>query len=165
MSNQPSEPPAAMSFARDEWELLTTLPRRVLVAAASAEADSGRRTVAEGLAGIEAIAAGRSSSSRLVREVVAAIFAEEDSAAQPVLELHDPEAEIDQTLTACRHAGVLLSIRGADVDADAYRQWISEIASAVCGASRIGGVLGIGAQRVSLAERRFLDELDESLTG
>ena len=35
------------------------------------EADSPRRTVSEGLAGIEAIAAGRDSASGLVRDVVA----------------------------------------------------------------------------------------------
>ena len=54
-----SAPPIA--FAPDEWDLLTRLPARVMIAATSAEPDSDRRTVAEGLAGIDAIAAGKFS--------------------------------------------------------------------------------------------------------
>ena len=168
MSNPPREPmpgqsSAAGSFARDEWELLTTLPRRVLIAATSAEADTQRRTVAEGLAGIEAIAAGRSSESALVREVVTAIYAEEDADAPTAEEFDDRTAGIAQTLAACRHATALLSARGTPSDAAAYRSWLTDVAAAVCGAAKTGGVLGIGGARISVAERRFLDELRDSL--
>ena len=52
-------------FTRAEWERLVKLPGRVVVAATSAQADSARHTVHEGLAGIDAIAAGRASASRL----------------------------------------------------------------------------------------------------
>jgi hypothetical protein len=168
MSNPSREPflgptSAAASFARDEWELLTTLPRRVLIAATSAEADTQRRTVAEGLAGIEAIAAGRSSDSALVREVVTAIYAEEDGDAPTAEEFDDRTAGIVQTLAACRHATDVLSARGTPSDAAAYRSWLTDVAAAVCGAAKTGGVLGVGGTRISVAERRFLDELRDSL--
>jgi hypothetical protein len=169
MSNPPREPsfgqsPAAGSFARDEWELLTTLPRRVLIAATSAEADSHRRTVAEGLAGIEAIAAGRASDSALVREVVTAIYAEEDADTPTAEEFTDRAAGINQTLAACRHASEVLDTRGTRADAEAYRSWLTDVAAAVCGAARTGGMVGFGGARISVAERRFLDELRDALT-
>jgi hypothetical protein len=156
-----------MAFDRDEWELLVTLPRRVVVAATSAEPDTPRRTVAEGLVGLEAIAAGRSSPSRLVREVVAAIYAAEDGteaddAAAEVF--NDPDAGIAQTLAACGHANAVLGRRASRVDADGYRAWLAEVAAAVCGAAHTGGMLGLGGVRVSLAESRFLDDLADALT-
>ena len=47
-----------LAFEPHEWELLVRLPARIMIAATSAEKDSDRRTVDEGLAGINAIAAG-----------------------------------------------------------------------------------------------------------
>src|SRR5439155_14251425 len=79
MSNQSAtRQRTEVPFRRAEWDLLVKLPGRVVVAATSAQADPARRTVAEGLAGIDAIAAGRASASRLVREIVAAIYDEPD---------------------------------------------------------------------------------------
>lgn len=157
-------PPAALAFDRDEWELLVTLPGRVVIAATSAELDTPRRTVAEGLAGLEAIAAGRSSPSRLVREVVAAIYAADDGEPTAAAEVfNDPEAGIAQTLTACRHANAALRSKAGLVDADGYRAWLAEVAATVCGAAHTGGVFGIGGARVSVAESRFLDNLADAL--
>src|SRR5437762_13482060 len=77
MSNQSAtRQRTEVPFRRAEWELLVKLPGRVVVAATSAQADPPWRTVAEGLAGLDAIAAGRASASRLVRDVVTAIYAE-----------------------------------------------------------------------------------------
>src|SRR6266511_1517220 len=118
---------SAVQFAPAEWDLLVRLPRRVLVAAASInddttrhtvaeglvvsslmDADTTRHTVAEGLAGIEAIAAGRTSPSRLVRDIVAAIYAEPDDL-PGAAELTDPPARVAGVLAECRAAGWLLA--------------------------------------------------------
>lgn len=164
MPNQPGQSDVALSFDRDEWELLVTLPARVLIAATSAESEPGGRTVAEGLAGIEAIAAGRGSASRLVREVVAAIYAQPDPAGQPAAEeFLDRAASIRQTLAACDRVGDSLSAKAGPADAAAYREWIFAIASAVCGAAASGGVPGMGGTRISTAESRFLDDLGAAL--
>jgi hypothetical protein len=153
-------------YRRDEWELLVRLPGRVVVAATSAEADTARRTVAEGLAGIDAIAAGRASASRLVREVVAAIYAETGDEESPVAEeFHDRPAGITEVLAACREAGRLLAERADRADRDAYRHWLEAIAARVCQASRTGGVLGMGGPLVSAAEQRFLAELGAAFDG
>lgn len=168
MPSQPSHGQAtSLAYAPDEWELLTHLPARVMIAAASAEADSTPRTVAEGIAGLEAIAAGRNSDSDLVRAVVAAIYAASDADAEDdpptAEEFTDRPAGPAEVLAACRTASALLSARADPADAAAYRQWLQTIAARVCGASGSGGALGLGAARVSTAEQRFLADLGEAL--
>jgi hypothetical protein len=158
-------PSTEVPYGRDEWELLVRLPGRVVVVATSAEADTARRTVAEGLAGIDAIAAGRASASRLVRDVVAAIYAENDDEQPTAEEFHDRTAGIADVLAACREAGRVLSERAGREDRDAYRHWLESIAARVCQASRSGGLLGLGGPLVSTAEQRFLAQLGAAFDG
>ncbi|HEX6870101.1 MAG TPA: hypothetical protein VF163_03295 [Micromonosporaceae bacterium] len=151
MSNQAR--PVALAFDADEWNLIVTLPRRVLIAAVSAEPAEGR-AAAEGIAGIEAIASGLASASPLVREVVGSIFAENHQ--EPADVTASGESATVQTLAACRYAAELLSQRCEAADADAYRDWLTHIAAVVTGVSQ--GVSGSAAVsgRVGLAESRFL---------
>lgn len=160
MSNQPRSQQNTMSLGgkaldRDEWELLVTLPRRVLMAAAAAEEADGHGA-AEGIAGIEAIAAGLASPSPLVREVVASIYSE--SHQEPAELLGD--GDMLQTLAACRYASELLSTRCSAEDAEAYRGWLLHIAAVVSGVAQGmsgTGMSGTGASgRVALVESRFL---------
>jgi hypothetical protein len=150
MSNQSRAQQSTVSLERDEWELLVTLPRRVLMAAAAAEEADGHGA-AEGIAGIEAIAAGLASPSPLVREVVASIYSE--SHQEPTELLGDGDAL--QTLAACRYASELVAARCSAEDADAYRGWLHHIAAVVSGVAQ--GMSGIGASgRIALVESRFL---------
>jgi len=159
MSYQPNQPhqlsQTALAFDRDEWELIVTLPRRVLVAAGQSEPAFAHRSVAEGLAGIEAIAAGLGSPSPLVREVVGAIYAESGrhSTDEP-----GGEVGIVQTLAACRYASEVLAQRCQPEDAAAYRDWLSHIAAAVTGAARSAPAVPVPVPtgRVGVAENRFL---------
>ncbi|HEV7896585.1 MAG TPA: hypothetical protein VGP31_01900 [Planosporangium sp.] len=145
-----------MSFPQAEWDLLVRLPGRVLIAATSVERDSARYTVADGLAGIEAIAAGRASPSRLLHDVVAAIYAEQVDDTDPG-EFADPRSGIASVLADCRTAARTLEERTACADAGAYRDWLVDIAVTVCSAVRAGG-------RVTPAEQRFLADLSLALT-
>jgi hypothetical protein len=148
-----------LPFSREEWELLVRLPGRVVVAATSAEPDRAGRNVVEGLAGIDAIAAGRASASRLVRDVVAAIYAEYGDEDQPVAtQFTDRSAGIAGVLGDCRRAGRLLAERAGREDADGYRHWLEAIAARVCRAARTGWLFG-GGGPVSPTERRFLTDL------
>src|SRR5690348_17091564 len=109
MSNQSAiRQRTELPFSRDEWKLLVKLAGRVEVAAASAQGGPAGRPVAEGWAGIDAIAAGRASASRLVRDVVAAIYAETDDDRPVAEEFNDRPAGIADVLGACRAAGRLL---------------------------------------------------------
>jgi len=157
-------------FTRAEWDLLVKLPGKVVIAATSAEAGSPARTVAEGLAGLDAIAAGRSSDNPLVRKVVATIYAEPDDA-QPdegvaaAEEFVDRAAGLAGVLGACRLATAVLARRAEPDDRRAYQEWIFSIADRVCGASRSGGVLGAGGIVIAGAERAFLADLAAAFGG
>jgi hypothetical protein len=145
-----------LPFTRDEWDLLVKLPGRVVVAATSAARDTARHTVSEGLAGIDAIAAGRASASRLVRDVVSSIYDEVAEDAPVAEEFHDPESGIAEVLADCRAAARILADRAGIEDADAYRHWLESIAARVCQAARTGGRLGFGGPLINPAERQFL---------
>jgi len=164
MPYQPTSRPTITVPPR-EWELLVRLPGRVLVAATSAQPDNARHTVAEGLAGIEAIAAGRASPSQLVRDVVAAVYAEQLADDAPTAEeFTDRPGGIARVLAECRAATRTLAATVSRADADAYRRWLIDIAVTVCAAARTGGLFGLGGDRISTSEARFLDDLSQALT-
>jgi hypothetical protein len=164
MSNQPAvRHRTELPFSREEWDLLVTLPGRVVVAATSAEPDTARHTVAEGLAGLDAIAGGRASASRLVRTVVAEIYHEAERDEPVGEEFSDRTAGIADVLRTCRRAATFLTERVGREDADAYRHWLESIAARVCQASRTGGPLGLGGPLISPAERKFLADLGGAL--
>jgi hypothetical protein len=142
---------AARSFSPSEWDLLVRLPGRVLVAAVSVDADRARRGVADDLAGIEAIAAGRSSPSALVNDIVATIYAEShpEQAGEP--------PDVGAVLAGCRHATRTLDDRARGADAAGYRDWLMDIATATC-ATRYDD------DRVGPAEWCFLADLALALT-
>lgn len=143
-----------------QWALLVRLPSRVVIAATSAEHDSPGRTVAEGLAGLAAIAAGRVSDSDLVRAVVAAVYAETDGDGPDAEEFTDRDAGLAAVLAASREAARVLAEHADPADSGAYRQWIQAIAAKVCAASRSGHFAG---PKVSSDERRFLTDLGAAL--
>ncbi len=161
---RPSSGPARgfAPFSPEEWELLVRLPGQVVIAATSAEADGARRTVAEGLAGLDAIAAGRASANQMVREVVATIYAENDDAQPAAEEFADRAAGLAAVLMSCHRAAGLLADRGTDRDRLDYQAWLQSIAERVCGAATSGGLMGIGASQVSMAEAQFLDDLSRA---
>src|SRR5262245_15623740 len=123
MPNQPRQQPISLRFPRDEWELLVTLPRRVLITA-SVTSSSGPSSLAggvepavgPGLAGLAAIAGGHDSPSPLIREVVAAIYTEAlhddpGSSGRAAENAADPSASVAQTLAAGERANQVLSER------------------------------------------------------
>jgi hypothetical protein len=146
-------------FGREEWDLLVRLPGRVVVAATSLQTDTRLGTVAQGLAGIAAIAAGRASASGLVRDVVAAVYAEGDDEQPVAEEFPDRSAGIVAVLDACRTAGRLLNRRVGREECEAYGHWLEAIAARVWRAARTGGVPGLGGRPVSPVQQRFLAEL------
>lgn len=154
MSNQPQPQPdsVALSFGRDEWELIVTLPRRVLIAALAAAPAEGRHAV-DGIAGIAAIASGLASPSPLVREVVASIYSENHH--YPDDMSGDGEQGTVQTLAACRYAAEVVANRCGVADMSAYTDWLHHIAAVVTGVAQ--GATAPGSRRqVGLADSRFL---------
>lgn len=153
------EPPAAgrrvaplttAVYSAAEWDLLTDLPGRVLVAAAAPAPGRTPRGVAAGLAGLDAVAAGRGFDSDLVRAVVSAIYARHDGTAERT----DQLADLVDLLAACRAAVRVLRRRADPADSAAYRQWVESVAARVC---------RVGDAGTSPADRRFLDRLAAAL--
>ncbi|MEH0843261.1 hypothetical protein V6U81_12835 [Micromonospora sp. CPCC 205711] len=145
-------------YSAAEWDLLTTLPGRVLVAAVSPAPGRPSRDVGAGLAGLDAVAAGRAFDSDLVRAVVAAIYARHDGTSPSVEQL----ADLVDLLAACRAATRVLRRRADPADSAAYRQWVQSVAARVCRAGP-----SVGSVSVSLspapADQRFLDRLGGAL--
>lgn len=152
-----------LAFEPHEWELLIRLPAKIMIAASAAEPDNERKTVDEGLAGINAIAAGASSDSDLVKATVAAIYAEADPDPPTSKEFDDPVGAMTEVFVSCRAASLVLDSRASRADGQAYRQWVESIADRVCGAAKSGGALRPEATSLSAAEQEFLHQLAEAL--
>jgi len=156
-----------LGFSDGEWGLLTGLPLAVLTAASAAESDGTRRTLAEGAAGLEAVAAGREGASPLVtaiaQEVVSRAGDPEAGEELPVISPPDPKAYIADVLDRAGAAHALLRGKVDEGEAGAYAHWLVSIAEQVVTASPSGGMLGIGGDLVTEPERRFRDELAKVL--
>jgi hypothetical protein len=178
---------AASGFAAEQWRLLSKLPAEVMIATVSLWEHGPRRTVAEGLAGLDAIAAGRWSDSDLVRAVVAAIYAEPEEdplvdrapalsgaganrgaagipagsgAGQEATDLapsEDPLARRAWVLADCRRVVAVLRASADPADSAAYRHWVEQVSVRVCRAAQSGGAPVTGAAD------RFLAELGAAL--
>ncbi|MEU8296523.1 hypothetical protein AB0C04_04460 [Micromonospora sp. NPDC048909] len=159
------EPPSAgpraaplttAGYSADEWDLLTNLPGRVIVAATASGPGRPPRGVSDGLAGLDAVAAGRSFDSDLIRAVVSAIYARHDGATTS----GDRATDLVDLLAACRAVVRVLDRRADPADSAAYRQWVQSVAARVCRA------VPAGAARIAVtapADRRFLDRLGDAL--
>lgn len=150
-------------FSDDEWGLLVGLPQAVLTAAIAVESDGSRRTKAEGAAGHEALSAGRQSASPLVAavagELVSRVGDPEAGEELPVISPSDPAKLVDDVLDRAGQAAALLPKRVDSGEAGAYKHWLVSIAEQVVSAASSGGVLGLGGEQVTEAERRFRDRL------
>ena len=62
-----------------------------------------------------------------------------------------------------RDALEILSRKGSEEDADAYRRFVLSVAEAVARAHKEGGFVGIGGKEVSEAEQSALDEIAAAL--
>lgn len=160
-SSTSSHATAASGFAAPEWRLITQLPAEVMVTTVATQDSGGPRyTVAEGLAGLDAIAAGRVSDSDLVRAVVAAIYAEPE----PEADRPFPAADRGQVLADCRRVAEILRSSADPADAAAYCHWVQQVAVRVCRAARSGGVFGLSGERIDPPEQAFLDDLAAALS-
>ncbi|MGW4463522.1 hypothetical protein [Micromonospora sp. NPDC004704] len=152
-----------LGFSDEEWGLLVGLPQAVLTAASAAESNGSRRTRNENAAGLEAISAGRESASPLVAAVAGEVIARagdpETGEELPVIEPDDPQALIDDVLLRAKSAVTLLGNKVHEGEVGAYEHWLVEIADQVVSAAPSGGILGLGGDTVSDAERRFRDRL------
>jgi len=158
---------AMLGFTDSEWGLLVGLPQAVLTAASAATSDGSRKTRAESAAGITEISDARASASPLVAAVASAALEvagdPELGEEPPVLEPGDPIGYAQDVLGRAAEAAALLAAKAEQSDAETYKHWLVEIADIVVGAASSGGVLGLGGESVTDAERSFRDQLAKAL--
>jgi hypothetical protein len=164
MSRASPAPRTAGTLGAEEWRLLIRLPAEVMIATVAARDDGPRRTIAEGLAGLDAIAAGRGSDSELVRSVVAAIYREPADGYPDDGSRAAATEDFRDVLGRCRRAATVLRGAAAPADAAAYCQWVRRIAARVCDASRSGGAPGDDDGQGGAVDEELLDELTAALS-
>jgi hypothetical protein len=154
-------------FGAEEWNLLLDLPQNVIAAASAAESDSTRRTLAEGVAGLDAIAEGRGSGNPLVETVAGKLVRRlgdpAHGADSPIARGNvDANSMIESCLARVSTANDVLR-KVSDGDAGAYRHWLVSIAESVVSAATTGGKMGVGGEQVTAAERAFVARLGQML--
>lgn len=156
-----------LGFTDSEWGLLVGLPQSVITAASSASPDSTRKTRAENAAGMDEVSDARASASPLVAAIAAEIVrqvGDPDLGEElPVLAPGDPEGYAQDVLNRAAQASALLAAKATPSDAETYKHWLVEVADSVVAAVSTGGVLGIGGDTVTDAERKFRDGLAQAL--
>ncbi|MCO6451860.1 MAG: hypothetical protein J5I90_13835 [Caldilineales bacterium] len=148
-------------FTPEEWESLLEAPMTVTIYI-SAASPSVFGSVKEAYSTAKAIAAEakKPDTTELLRHMLAE-FANKETAkqAQPHFSSKDPatmKAESQANLNAVVQ---LLHDKATPEEVTEITGWLYEVAENTANASKEGGFLGIGAVRVSDAERQALSEL------
>lgn len=142
-------------FDPDEWELLGTMPW--IAGFLVVVSDPSWRVIGEIKAMAEAVAADQSDGpaggliSELIRDT-------EADAPEP-----DDESSTEDMLEALQEGAALIGDRCSVQEAEHLRRWVLAVARATAEARREGGVLGIGAQRVSDKEHAALKQIESAL--
>lgn len=152
-------------YSSVEWSILTELPIRVLAAAMRADETGELGLLMQQATGLTELSsrANEYASSSLVQQVFEQYKSHGDGEAQ-TLQLSEQWLErlLPDTIERARHASEILSAKASSDDAAAYKLWLLETAAEVCAASRTGGFLGFGGERISEKEQAFLDDLAEA---
>ncbi len=157
---------AKTDFSEQEWKLVSMAPQTaamvVIVASPSGPVGAMKEIVAFTKLIAEAIQA---PSGNALIDAVAADFKEmvdrKEKPEQPQMS-KDPKEVIAQSLQACRDLDALLAQKAPD-EAEGYKQWVYKAAELSSEASKEGGFMGVGGERVNDAERAWLKEISKAL--
>jgi hypothetical protein len=138
----------AVSLPPRTWQLLVQLPAQTLATILAIRCESP--SPAERLAAVAAIAAGRRSDCALVREVVAAIYANDEP---PDQSDRQPSAVLDD----CVNAGQFLAQRVPAGEAAGYRDWVAHVCTI--------GLTPAPDDPIGAAQRAVLREFEHALAG
>ena len=148
-------------FTPEEWTVLVQAPLNValLITVASPSLFGGMKEMYAAAQGL--VAAGQQAAPP--NEFMGAIFAEyrdKDSmkAHEPKYETKDPHA-LRQAILGSIQAAVTAAAKAAPEEATAFKEWLYQFGVRQANAAKEGGFLGIGAVRVSEAEKNALTEL------
>ena len=156
-------------FTEQQWEAIRSATHLVALATATAGNSGLFGSISESMASASAIAEAIRGDDSLLRET---FDKEEIRAAQKslmemlksvtdksALSANLQKAAAETTLAAL----AALNDKGAMREAEAYKAFLKGVADKVASASKEGGFLGFGGERISDGEREFLAALDRAL--
>jgi len=153
------------TFTDDEWTLLRVTPSFVSVGVAAADPSGLFASISEALAGARAVTDALNSKRDVA--LFSALAADASVPSLPDVDVllggGSDEARMQNfksaALARVANAIELLRRKAAPNELDAYRQLLLRVAEDAANASKEGGFLGIGGERVSAKERAFIDRL------
>lgn len=156
-------------FTPEQWQALRSAPQLVALATAAAGNSGLLGSLSEGMATASSIAEALRGDHPLLKEV----FGKDEIrvAQQEIRELIKGVSDKatlntrlqDSAANTIKLAVAALAAKGAATDAEAYRKLLGGIADKVANASKEGGFLGFGGERVSEGERVFITKLHDLL--
>lgn len=149
------------AFTPEEWDTLLEGPMSaaMLIAVASPSLFGAMK---EAMSAAKSIANASKTPQDELMTALLAEFKNRETAkeAQPQLESRkDPTQAKAELLAGIQGAATAVDQKATPEEAKAYRSWLYQIAVDAANASKEGGFLGIGAVRVSDAEKAALHEL------
>jgi hypothetical protein len=156
-------------FTMAQWQALRNAPQLVALATAAAGNSGLFGSLSEGIATASKIAEGAKGEYPLLREIFDKneIRVAQDEIRSILKDVKDRGQlnSLLQEITAntITNAVGALDAKGLTTEAQAYRGFLGGIAQKVASASKEGGFLGIGGERISEGERQFIDSLHKLL--
>jgi hypothetical protein len=158
------------SFTDDEWNLLRAAP--VLVASGVSISDPSGLigSIKEAFYGMSSMMESYKQSGQL--ELITALMADKSMPAMPdrgmLLGEGSREQQAEHLKNAVfekvREALALLGTKASPDEVAAYKKMIVTVAEETANASKEGGFLGFGGERVSAGEQAFVDQVKALLT-
>lgn len=159
-------------YTDEEWQLLRMLPFAVATAVMIADASGPIAMLHESFASVYGL--GEALSLYRDNTLLQALFAPEAGAppiSSPDLDdIAHTEARnqasmqyAHEVVAICARACAILTSKGTPTELEEYRRLVVHVAEKVANASREGGFLGFGGERVSGTERMLISELGAAL--
>jgi hypothetical protein len=166
-----------MSYTDDDLMLLAAVPQMIGTAAASASASGIIGTGKELFANAGAVLEGGRTypHNSIIRQLVPDAAGDRTQATAWLRRVRDwtaaqlkasgadsVEALRNVAIEKARAAAALLAAKASPDEAREYGQWAVSVAERVAQAATEGGFLGFGGERVTAAERSFIDQVKQA---
>ena len=153
------------NFTDEEWNLLRIVPVLVASGVSAAEPSGLIGMLKEAFYGMSTMMESFKQGAQL--ELIGALLADKSGPTMPdrgtLLGEGSREQQMENlkgaVLGKVREALNLLASKASPEEAAAYKGMIAKVAEETANASKEGGFLGFGGQRVSAGEQAFLDQL------
>lgn len=159
-------PAAIDAYSKEELADLTRALGQVVLGAAMSEKGGSFGTAREIVAAMKASAVFVGESSNpLLKQIVSDSDPStmDDSEKEKDTPAQTAQQAVDEGLAAAKRSHELLLAKSRDDDADAWAQLLLTAANAAVQATKTGGFLGFGGEKVTASEQAYLQQLADIL--